>query len=65
MKNIGFVPDESQREVLEADGGFHLVLASPGCGKTQILSERVRLAHRQGVPFAVLRAACLSASTLR
>ena len=52
MKNIGFVPDESQREVLEADGGFHLVLASPGCGKTQILSERVRLAHRQGVPFA-------------
>lgn len=48
-----FTPDACQREVIEAQGGFHLVLASPGCGKTQILTERIRRAHAvEGVAYA-------------
>lgn len=48
-----FTPDPHQREVIEAQGGFHLVLASPGCGKTQILTERIRRAHDvEGVAYA-------------
>lgn len=40
-----FRPDESQRRVIGAYGGYHLVLAPPGCGKTQILTERIQHAH--------------------
>lgn len=48
-----FTPDACQREVIEAQGGFHLVLASSGCGKTQILTERIRRAHDvEGVAYA-------------
>lgn len=48
-----FTSDACQREVIEAQGGFHLVLASPGCGKTQILTERIRRAHDvEGVAYA-------------
>lgn len=48
-----FTPDACQREVIEAQGGFYLVLASPGCGKTQILTERIRRAHDvEGVAYA-------------
>lgn len=48
-----FTPDACQREVIETQGGFHLVLASPGCGKTQILTERIRRAHDvEGVAYA-------------
>jgi DNA helicase II / ATP-dependent DNA helicase PcrA len=48
-----FTPDACQREVIEAQGGFHLVLASPGCGKTQILTERIRRAYDvEGVAYA-------------
>lgn len=43
--------DESQQPVVEANKGYHLVLASPGCGKTHILAERVKYAHTQGVAF--------------
>ena len=51
-KSKTFVPDPCQREVIEAKGGFHLVLAPPGCGKTQILTERIRYAHdRLGVAY--------------
>ena len=51
--NQNFTPDPYQREVIEAQGGFHLVLASPGCGKTQILTERIRRAHDvEGVAYA-------------
>ena len=32
--------------------GRHLVLAPPGCGKTQILAERVRKAHAEGVAYS-------------
>ena len=47
-----FIPDASQRKVILAQGGHHLVLAPPGCGKTQILTERIRHAHEQcGVPY--------------
>ncbi len=46
-------PDESQRRVIEAPvGGHHLVLAPPGCGKTQILTLRIQRAHQQGVDYA-------------
>ena len=47
-----FHPDASQQRVIDAEGGYHLVLAPPGCGKTQILTERIRRAHeRDGVPY--------------
>ena len=52
MEKKVFVPDESQQRVIDAEGGYHLVLAPPGCGKTQILTERIRRAHqRDGVPY--------------
>lgn len=50
--NFTFVPDPCQQEVIEAEGGNHLVLASPGCGKTQILAERICRAHENGVDYA-------------
>lgn len=51
-KNSEFHPDASQQRVIDAEGGYHLVLAPPGCGKTQILTERIRRAHeRDGVPY--------------
>lgn len=43
--------DESQRTVVLAQDGHHLVLAPPGCGKTHILASRVRWAHSHGVGF--------------
>ena len=46
-----FTPDQFQQAVIQAEGGYHLVLAPPGCGKTQILTERIRRAHEQGMPF--------------
>ena len=44
--------DACQQEVIAASGGWHLVLAPPGCGKTQILTERIRRAHADGVAYA-------------
>ena len=47
-----FTPDYSQQEIINIYKGHHLVLAPPGCGKTQILSERIRVAHSEhGVPY--------------
>ena len=44
--------DLSQQRVINARQGYHLVLAPPGCGKTQILTERIRKAHEeQGVSY--------------
>ena len=43
--------DESQRPVVMAQEGHHLVLAPQGCGKTHILASRVRWAHSHGVGF--------------
>lgn len=31
--------DEFQKKVITLDSGYHLVLAPPGCGKTDILAE--------------------------
>lgn len=47
-----WTPDESQQAVIGTMSGRHLVLAPPGCGKTQILAERVRRAHAEGVAYA-------------
>ena len=47
-----------QQEVIEASGGYHLVLAPPGCGKTAVLAERIVWAHEHGVDFADM--ACLT-----
>ena len=44
--------DAWQREAIEISGGRHLVLAPPGCGKTDILTERIVHAHQQGVDYA-------------
>ena len=50
--DYAFRPDESQRRVIGAYSGYHLVLAPPGCGKTQILTERIRHAHEEyGVKY--------------
>ena len=47
-----FTPDSSQQQIINISQGQHLVLAPPGCGKTQILSERIRIAHSEhGVPY--------------
>lgn len=43
--------DSEQLKAINASGGYYLVLASPGCGKTDILSERVVRARQQGVEF--------------
>ena len=44
--------DPWQREAIEISGGRHLVLAPPGCGKTDILTERVVHAHDCGVEYS-------------
>ena len=43
--------DERQREVIDAGEGYHLVLAPPGCGKTEVLAERILRAHQRGVAY--------------
>ena len=43
--------DPWQQEAIEIQGGRHLVLAPPGCGKTDILTERVVHAHECGVEY--------------
>ena len=50
--------NKEQQEVIEATGGYHLVLAPPGCGKTAVLAERIVWARQQGVPFSDM--ACLT-----
>jgi len=40
--------DKAQQEVIAIRNGVHLVLAPPGCGKTAILTERVRNAIAEG-----------------
>ncbi len=43
--------DQWQQDAIEISGGRHLVLAPPGCGKTDILTERVVHAHEQGEDY--------------
>ncbi|MBQ9667774.1 MAG: UvrD-helicase domain-containing protein [Prevotella sp.] len=47
-----------QQRVIEAQGGYHLVLAPPGCGKTAVLAERIVWARQHGVEFMDM--ACLT-----
>ncbi|WP_406041371.1 UvrD-helicase domain-containing protein [Succinimonas sp.] len=42
------VRDQSQNEVININRGRHLVLAPPGCGKTDILAERIKRALERG-----------------
>ena len=44
--------DEKQQEVIAAAGGYHVVLAPPGCGKTEILAARIVHAYHAGTAFA-------------
>lgn len=41
--------DPSQQKIIDIRSGRHLVLAPPGCGKTQILAERIYQALADGV----------------
>lgn len=50
--------NHEQQQVIEATGGYHLVLAPPGCGKTAVLTERVVWAKEHGVDFSEM--ACLT-----
>lgn len=43
--------NEEQMKVLSIDDGYNLVLAPPGCGKTDILAERIARAYYLGVDF--------------
>lgn len=44
--------DKSQQKVIDFIGGYALVLAAPGCGKTEILSQRILKARRDyDVPY--------------
>lgn len=43
--------DEKQLQAITAKGGYFLVLAPPGCGKTDILAERIAQAKEQGIDF--------------
>lgn len=45
MKNF----DGHQREIIALNRGRHLVLAPPGCGKTDILAERISKALSSGI----------------
>lgn len=48
-QRLQWTPDKSQQEILGLKSGQHLVLAPPGCGKTQILAERIWQALSNGV----------------
>lgn len=43
--------DSDQQNAIDAYGGYYLVLAPPGCGKTEILAERIVGARQRGVGF--------------
>lgn len=43
--------DSQQQLAINAQGGYYLVLAPPGCGKTDILSERIYQAINNGVNY--------------
>lgn len=48
-----FIPDEKQQAVIDFNNGYAVVLAAPGCGKTESLSQRILKAHQvYGVPYS-------------
>lgn len=44
--------DQTQQRVIDANDEYNLVLAPPGCGKTEILAQRIIKAHQSGVAFS-------------
>jgi len=42
-----FIPDKIQQKIIDFYGGYALVLAAPGCGKTEILSHRILKGHSE------------------
>ncbi|MCD8385657.1 MAG: ATP-dependent helicase [Bacteroidales bacterium] len=47
-----FIPHPAQQEAIDFIGGRAMVLAPPGCGKTDVLSRRIVKARRDyGVPY--------------
>lgn len=44
--------DIYQQRVINAEKGYYLVLAPPGCGKTELLTQRVIKAYKEGIPFS-------------
>lgn len=44
-----FAQDELQRKIIYLDQGYHLLLAPPGCGKTDLLAERIVRALSRGI----------------
>ena len=48
-----FIPDKTQKSLIDFIHGNALVLAAPGCGKTEILSHRILKAHTEyGIPYS-------------
>lgn len=43
--------DNEQIQAINANNGYYLVLAAPGCGKTDILAQRIIVAREHGVDF--------------
>lgn len=43
--------DSYQQKAINSNGGYYLVLAPPGCGKTDILAERIAQARLKGFEF--------------
>ncbi len=43
--------DNEQIQAINANNGYYLVLAAPGCGKTDILASRIIVAREHGVDF--------------
>ena len=41
-----YIKDPDQEKIVDFFGGQALVLAAPGCGKTDVLSRRIVNAHR-------------------
>ena len=41
-----YIKDPDQEKIVDFFGGQALVLAAPGCGKTDVLSRRIVKAHR-------------------
>ncbi len=46
---VNNVFNQDQKDVINLNKGYHLVLAPPGCGKTRVLAERVMHAIDNGI----------------
>ena len=51
LRNMERQFNEQQQTVIRAEGGYHLVLAPPGCGKTAVLAERIVQWRTENGPF--------------